>query len=191
MVTTAMSSWPAQSLAKCITYLAHADNTLGAVRKRTACKRRVGWRPSILFTGHALHEKGLQRQTGVGTLVSRPEQRALLVPVINRLSTAGFVPRTVCIGFSCSCFRRAVQDSCLRCPEGYERRLCPARTNPPVSNATGPAPPSRSAVRCPTRPARGVFGFRIRLSMLRLISGKYLRKEVIPCALFCYKLNIC
>ena len=41
------------------------------------------------FPGHALHEKGLQRQIGVGTLVSSQEQRALLVPVINRLSTAG------------------------------------------------------------------------------------------------------
>ena len=34
--------------------------------------------------GHALHEKGLQRQKGVGPLVSSQEQRALLVPVINR-----------------------------------------------------------------------------------------------------------
>ena len=38
--------------------------------------------------GHALHEKGLQRQKGVGTLVSSQEQRALLVPVINRGKTA-------------------------------------------------------------------------------------------------------
>ena len=51
-------------------------------------------RPSILcarngiqimyFPGHALHEKGLQRQRGVGPLVSSQEERALLVPVINR-----------------------------------------------------------------------------------------------------------
>ena len=34
--------------------------------------------------GHALHEKGLQRQKSVGPLVSSQEERALLVPVINR-----------------------------------------------------------------------------------------------------------
>ena len=34
--------------------------------------------------GHALHEKGLQRQKGVGPLVGSQEERALLVPVINR-----------------------------------------------------------------------------------------------------------
>ena len=34
--------------------------------------------------GHALLEKGVQRQRGVGPLVSSQEQRALLVPLINR-----------------------------------------------------------------------------------------------------------
>ena len=34
--------------------------------------------------GHALHEKGLQRQIGVGTLVSSQERRALAVPLISR-----------------------------------------------------------------------------------------------------------
>ena len=33
--------------------------------------------------GHALHGKGLQRQKGVGPLVSSQEKRALLVPLIN------------------------------------------------------------------------------------------------------------
>ena len=36
------------------------------------------------FLGHALHEKGLQRQIVDGTLVSSQEERALLVPLINR-----------------------------------------------------------------------------------------------------------
>ena len=53
--------------------------------------------PSI--PGHALHGKGLQRQIGVGTLVSIQERRALLVPLINRWSTARFVPPSVYIGF--------------------------------------------------------------------------------------------
>ena len=35
------------------------------------------------------------KKASVDTLVSRKEQRALLVPVINRLSTARFVPPTV------------------------------------------------------------------------------------------------
>ena len=48
-----------------------------------------------LFPGHALHEKGLQRQIGVGTLVSSQERRALFVPRIYRGLTAGFVPPSV------------------------------------------------------------------------------------------------
>ena len=39
--------------------------------------------------GHALHEKGLQRQIAVGTLVNSQQRRALAVPRLNRGSTAG------------------------------------------------------------------------------------------------------
>ena len=42
----------------------------------------------FLIPGHALHEEGLHRQIGVGTLVSSQEQRALIVLLINRWSTA-------------------------------------------------------------------------------------------------------
>ena len=35
--------------------------------------------PSV-FPGHALHEKSLQRQIGVGTLISSQERRALFRP---------------------------------------------------------------------------------------------------------------
>ena len=38
----------------------------------------------INHPGHALHEKGLQKQKGVGPLVTSQEQRALLVPRLNR-----------------------------------------------------------------------------------------------------------
>ena len=59
--------------------------------------------------GHPWDEKGLQRQKGVGLLVGIQERRALFVPVMNRLqtagqprvnrgSTAGFVPPPVYIG---------------------------------------------------------------------------------------------
>ena len=50
---------------------------------------------NAFFPGYALHEKGLQEQIVVGTLVSSQERRALAVPLINRLSadlsTAGQV----------------------------------------------------------------------------------------------------
>ena len=49
--------------------------------------------------GHALHEKGLEGQKGVGTLVNSQQRRALAVPVINRGSTGRFVPPPVYIGF--------------------------------------------------------------------------------------------
>ena len=42
-----------------------------------------------------MHEKGLQRQIGFVTLVSCQERRALFVPLINRWSTADFVPPSV------------------------------------------------------------------------------------------------
>ena len=45
--------------------------------------------------GYALYEKGLLRQKGVHPLVSSKEQRALLVPRLNRGSTAGFIPPSV------------------------------------------------------------------------------------------------
>ena len=55
------------------------------------------------FPAHALHEKGLQRQIGVGTLVSSQERRTLFrpgdKPRMNRWSTADFVPPSVYIGF--------------------------------------------------------------------------------------------
>ena len=50
--------------------------------------------------GHALHEKGLQRQKGGGPLVGSQEQRALLVPLLNRLSTARCAPEFGLLGIS-------------------------------------------------------------------------------------------
>ena len=72
-----------------------------------------------------MHEKGLQRQKSVGPLVSSQEERALPVPVINRGSTADFVPafglhRISLVRASGEAFRRRVfdalegtRDSCL------------------------------------------------------------------------------
>ena len=49
--------------------------------------------------GHAFHGKGLRGQRSVGPLVSSLEQRALVVPLIDRSSTARYVPSSVYIGF--------------------------------------------------------------------------------------------
>ena len=49
--------------------------------------------PVVFFDpvpGHALHEKGLQRQIGVGTQVSSQERRAAVVPQINWTSNRTF-----------------------------------------------------------------------------------------------------
>ena len=42
-----------------------------------------------VVSGHALHEKGFQRQIGVDTLVNSHQQRALAVPLINCGYNAG------------------------------------------------------------------------------------------------------
>ena len=44
---------------------------------------------------HPLHEEGLQRQIGVGTLVSSQERKPLFVSLVKRWSTADFVPPSV------------------------------------------------------------------------------------------------
>ena len=49
--------------------------------------RRKRCEAKTSIPGHALHEKGLQSQKGDGPLVSSQEQKALLVLLINRLST--------------------------------------------------------------------------------------------------------
>ena len=57
----------------------------------------------VYLPGHALHEKGLQRQKGVAPLVGGQERIALLVPVIHRLQTVCqpliLFPHSVYMGF--------------------------------------------------------------------------------------------
>ena len=52
------------------------------------------------------------------------------------------------------CFRNDVQDTCLRCPGGHKKQLCPAQTEPPgiLSCWSFPAKPPRFAPPDPTRP---------------------------------------
>ena len=98
--------------------------------------------PSV--PGHALHEKGLQKQISDGTLVSNKERRALAVPVINRGWAAG-QPRNLFLRgftyeFAWSCFRRVVQDSFLRCPRKQKNRWLPWRTDLSASRSARPGP---------------------------------------------------
>ena len=104
-----------------------------------------------LIPGHALHEKGLQRQIGVGTLLSSQKRRALFVPRFNRTfcSSTGLHRISFVRAFEES-FRRVVFGTLLgtrdRCPLGGPNRRRSFRP--------GPAWPRRRAVDrpAPTRP---------------------------------------
>ena len=63
-------------------------SSLGIAQKPHTQPWIVPW-----FPGHALREKGLQRQKGAAPVVSFQERRAAVVPVINRSSIARRVPR--------------------------------------------------------------------------------------------------
>ena len=115
----------------------------------------------VYVSGYAVHEKSLQKQNGGGPLVSSQEQRALLVLVINRLSTARqpvvvFLHRFK-LDFACPCFWRDVQGTTLRCFGGCEGRVSLGQT---ILSASCPARPRPAVPMCaPTRPARGMSGF--------------------------------
>ena len=61
-----------------------------------------------VIPGHALHGKGLQRQSGVGPLFSSQGRRAAIIPLINRSSAARRVPR---FGSHRILFVRAAEES--------------------------------------------------------------------------------
>ena len=114
---------------------------------------------SVLF-GHVLHEKGLQRQKGVVSLVGSPKERTLFVPVINRWSTDDepIVNRSFCssiglhrnslsvvVFLHCLCFWGDVQATCLRCFGECEEGLFPRCTV--LLAKSCPIPPRHPAVR--------------------------------------------
>ena len=120
----------------------------------------------IVFPGHALHEKGLQRQKSAGPLVSSQEERALLVPLINRGST-GDEPR-VNRGF---CFPIGLHRISLVRASGetFKRRVFDAlegtRKDGPLGEQfcwhtvlSDPVPPPRRAFRRDTPVVCPVFG---------------------------------
>ena len=104
------------------------------------------------IAGNPLHEKGLQRQQGDGPLVGSQERRVLLVPVMNRLSTAYCVPafglnEILLVRASGEMFQRRVfdvlggtRDACLL-GELFCRHPVPPRPAPPLRRAPRPDPP--------------------------------------------------
>ena len=111
----------------------------------------------LKFPGHALHEKGLQRQIGVGTLVNSQQRRALAVPVIpriNRWSNGRFVPSAVYIEFPLCVLAKRRSEQLLHCAGGPEGRLASKATemSAPCSAQRRPAPPSALRRADPTRP---------------------------------------
>ena len=135
---------------------------------RVTLKRRVF--DALEISGHALHEKVLQRQIGVGTLVNSQQRRALAVRQLNRWSTAcqplvnrtfGSLSNLHRISFLRACEEtfRTVFHSAL---EGQRGGWLPRP--PKCRNLVLPsvAPPRRPPCAVPTRPARCVSGFRTR-----------------------------
>ena len=119
----------------------------GCAEAYQAC-RGVG----VLVPGHALHEKGSQRQKGVGSLVSSQQRRALPVPMTNRLSTAGFAPafglhRISLVRASGETFRRRVFDAlegtseACSLDEQFCWHLLLPDSAPPPRRAPRPDPP--------------------------------------------------
>ena len=110
---------------------------------------------------HALHEHILQKQKGVGPLVSSQEGRAAVVPQINRSSIARqpvvVFPGSVYIGLN----------HMFVPPKKYPGRLpsvldvrnnksCPGRTAPPSFCPAPPAPPASPRIPPPQPVSAGL-----------------------------------
>ena len=132
----------------------------------------------FLIPGRALHEKGLQRQIGDGTLVNSQQRRALAVPVINRGWTGcqPRVNRTFCsfAGLHRNSFVRACEESfrtivyiALESPRGGwlpRRPKCRHLVLPSV------APPRCRPAPCPPDPPVVCPGFGLdRLDLCRYV----------------------
>ena len=113
-------------------------------------------RSFCVVPGHALHEKGSQRQNGVGPLVGSQKRRALLVLVTNRLQTAcqplTLFLHSVYIGFRFFVLLEKRSGDVSSMPWGVRGTLV-SWAYCSVGVPSCPAPPRRPAVRPdPTRP---------------------------------------
>ena len=96
--------------------------------------------------------------------VQQPATKSACVPCdklrinrwINRWSTRSFVPSAVYIGFLWFVPARVIQNSCLQCAGGPERRLASKATeiSAPCSDQLRPALPSTLRRAVPNRPMR-------------------------------------
>ena len=125
------------------------------------------------FPGHALHEKGLQRQMGVGPLVSSQERKALMAPVVNRLSNGDFVPPSVLSTIS---LVRAPEES-LRTVFSIcwgARGRVVSWPDRPNGVQCYPAPPLSPPRRAPPRPERPVVcpGIGLNNSLTELLGAE-------------------
>ena len=74
---------------KCLESLFESTNIRNPLYQRSPFLAAAQWADAYVFVlGYGLHEEGLQRPVGVGTLVSSQERRAHVVPRINRKYTA-------------------------------------------------------------------------------------------------------
>ena len=122
--------------------------------------------------GHALHEEGLQRQIGVGTLVNSQQRRALAVPVLNRGQTAGQPVVNRLFGSSTGLHRISfVHAWRTRGAVGFQgdrnvgTLFCPASPHPAVRPA-------------PCRPDRCVSGFWTRQVPRNALHEKGLQRQI-------------
>ena len=118
---------------------------------------------SLYIPGHALHEKGLQRQEGAGPLVGSQERRAAVVPLINRGSNAGFVPPPVYMAFRLFVLLKKRSGQVCSMPWRVRGSVV-SWANRFVGVPFCPVPPHPAVPPCaaPTRRARGMSGFWIR-----------------------------
>ena len=112
----------------------------------------------------------LQRQIGVGTLVSSQDRRALAVLLMNRLITAGFVPPSGYMGFPLFVLakgRSGQLSTILWRAKGTVSFWATRPDGVPFC----PVPPRPAAPPCaaPTRTARGMFWFWTRQVLLSLL----------------------
>ena len=128
------------------------------------CPGNQGSRRAVdpcFIPGHALHEKGLQRQIGDGTLVTNQERRApARVPADKPVVNRGFCSS---IGLNRVSFVRSSRVTPRRLSSIVwgVRGAVFSLANSPVGVLCCPSPPGPAVPPCaaPYRPARGTSGF--------------------------------